>query len=227
MSGLFCPIYRYEIDDWSDKKEDLQKVLPPLEDSFPNEGDEKYLDGSIYTDYYENTKSVHLPKYSALLLDIISPYLKDFSETSDFKKENPKIKKKPRDVKISSMWWQTAFQGQGHSVHNHGGIGWSSIVYVDYDKKYHAPTKLHTLYPDPWTGLSQFFYPPVEEGVLIIFPAYINHEALPNSSNKRRTIISFNIQGDIPKTKMLVGEKYPWAIDYQLNLDKKVVSEST
>ena len=62
---------------------------------------------------------------------------------------------------------------------------------------------------------------------MIIFPAYINHEALPNPSNKRRTIISFNIQGDIPKTKMLVGEKYPWAIDYQLNLDKKVVSKST
>jgi ectoine hydroxylase-related dioxygenase (phytanoyl-CoA dioxygenase family) len=43
-------------------------------------------------------------------------------------------------------------------------------------------------------GQYETYEPKVKEGDLIIFPSTIQHEASTNMSNKRRTIISFNLK---------------------------------
>ena len=36
---------------------------------------------------------------------------------------------------------------------------------------------------------------------MVIFPSTIMHEASPNRSNKRRTIVSYNLRGHVDKVK--------------------------
>ena len=54
---------------------------------------------------------------------------------------------------------------------------------------------------DTWTGDMQFYTPNVREGDMILFPSYIMHQALPNKSEKRRTVISYNLRGYIEGVK--------------------------
>ena len=43
-------------------------------------------------------------------------------------------------------------------------------------------------------GQYETYVPKVKEGDLILFPSMIQHEASSNMSDKRRTIISFNLK---------------------------------
>ena len=90
------------------------------------------------------------------------------------------------------MWFQTALKGMKHTCHNHG-LGWSAIIYVDFDANYHTATKFYSPFPNPFNGSVESYIPTIEEGTLLIFPSNIVHEALPNTSDLPRSIISFNL----------------------------------
>tara|TARA_B100001029_G_C14824797_1_gene319683 strand:- start:43 stop:624 length:582 start_codon:yes stop_codon:yes gene_type:complete len=188
ITGTSLPFFCYRVDNWNDKKQSLLDILPQEE--------EKYLesDKSLYTDYYENKKSKFLPEYANFFFDLIKSDLILFALNNGRKYE---------DLKISNMWWQSSFKTQRHSVHNHGGTGWSCVFYVNFNPKIHLPTKFYTHYSDPWTGTSSEWFPPnIQEGDFIIFPSYLNHESLPNQSDIKRTIISFNILGNNGITRL-------------------------
>lgn len=96
-----------------------------------------------------------------------------------------------------------------HGVHNHGHSGWSAVLYVEFDPEYHTATKFYSPFNNPWSGRLQTFIPPVNEGDLVIFPATISHEALPNESERLRTIISFNLRGKVDKVKKTMWDGDP------------------
>ena len=197
IDGTSLPFFHYRIDGWVNIKPSLVDVLPKIDDLYLEP------DKSIYTDFYENIKSSYLPVYARTVLDIIKPYLADFVIKSR-EKTQISVERKAiavEDLQFSSMWWQTAFKAQRHPVHNHGGTGWRSVLYVDFDREVHFPTKFYTNYADPWTGVSSEWYPPVQEGDMIIFPAYLKHESPPNESDKKRTIVSYNILGENGRVK--------------------------
>ena len=81
-------------------------------------------------------------------------------------------------------------------LHNHGNIGWSSVFYINFDPKIHTSTKFLSPF-NSGSGIGnilQWYQPDVKEGDFIIFNSDIPHEALPNESDKKRTIISMNFQ---------------------------------
>ena len=45
------------------------------------------------------------------------------------------------------------------------------------------------------------YTPPIREGDMIIFPSTLAHEAPPNKSDTRRTIVSYNMQGHVERIK--------------------------
>ena len=178
IDGLTLPFYHYKSDNWTEEKKVLISILPKEDESFLKE------DKSIYTDFYQNAKTTTPPDYFQTVLSILTPRFKNFVSNYKLSIQN---------LNVVSMWWQTAYKSQRHSVHNHGGLGWSSILYVNFDSEIHSATTFYTHYADPWTGLSSSWSPNIEEGDLIIFPSYLNHESSPNTSDKKRTIISFNL----------------------------------
>ena len=175
------PMIHYAIEDWRNAKERITQALPQIS--------EEMLDsnGEIYTDFFDEQFKHCLPPYGETVIDILLPYLKDFTGKTR--------------CEFTDMWFQTAKRGMSHGVHNHGASGWSSILYVYFNYTVHAATRFYSPFKNPWNGNLEDYQPPVREGDLVIFPASIAHEALKNDSDIPRTIISFNLRGKVDYVK--------------------------
>lgn len=183
------PMVRYSIHNWKENKQRILKALPEISDEHLKSN------GDTYTDFFECAKNKDLPPYSEVVIDIIKPYLADFSDE--------------RRVEFSDMWFQTYLQGNNHGPHNHGHSGWSSVIYVEFNPKFHTPTKFISPFNNPWNGNLVEFMPEVQEGDMIIFPSTITHEAETNKSDVRRTIISYNLRGHVDYVKYSMWEGDP------------------
>jgi hypothetical protein len=95
---------------------------------------------------------------------------------------------------IRNSWIEVASKGMDHQVHNHGGLGLSAIVYLDYNPKYHSPTGFISLTNHFDTGTSSLYFPnDIDDGSLVVFPSVVNHFSKRNDSDVPRTILSFNM----------------------------------
>lgn len=189
IHSLFSiPIAHYEIQNWKQNKERIMNALP----IFGQEHLES--NGEQYTDFFHQDEDL-LPAYADTVIDIIEPHLADFTGQ--------------RRTEFTDMWCQTSYKGQTHSLHNHGHSGWSAVIYVDFNPILHKPTQFTSPFNNPWSGRLQTFIPPINEGDMIIFPATVAHEALPNESDTPRTIVSFNLRGKVDKVKKTMWDGDP------------------
>ena len=167
---LTIPFYHYKLNNWREKKEQLLDIVSNL--SFKS--NDKISD--LYTTYG------------------------DVNQTSSkaFKILEDDIRKFTTEVKYSGeigadVWFQKYYENQFHSPHNHGAIGYSSVLYINFDKRIHKATRFLAPFNNP-EGNEIEFVPDVDEGSFIFFPSYLNHYALPNKSDKIRIIMSMNIR---------------------------------
>ena len=189
IHSLFSiPIAHYEIENWRTNKERIMNALPQF--------GQEHIDSNLeqYTDFFHQDEQL-LPAYADTVIAIIEPYLADFTER--------------RRIEFTDMWAQTSYKSQRHSLHNHGHSGWSAVIYVDFDPQVHTATQFISPFNNPWSGRLQTFQPPVKEGDMVIFPATVAHEALPNESDKPRTIVSFNLRGKVDRVKKTMWEGDP------------------
>lgn len=180
-SMFSVPIIHYRVENWEVNKKRIMDALPGISQGMYDDN------GQMYTDFFNEQHQKDLPPYSDVVLELISPMLHDFASGSR--------------VEITDMWFQTSHQGMSHGIHNHGATGWSSVIYVDFDKEKHDPTVFYSPFDNFWNGSIQSYVPPVEEGDMIIFPACIKHEAVPNKTDTPRTIISYNLRGKVDYVK--------------------------
>ena len=138
-------------------------ILSQLEDKFTDYGD------------YES------PPYERVVSECIRNELMDFSSYLDF------------PLVIMNMWYERSKQSHRHPVHNHGGAGFSAVMYVEFNPEVHQPTVFYCPYGNPFTGALMSYQPNVKEGDIVFFPSSFSHEACPNESDEVRTIISFNM----------------------------------
>lgn len=178
------PLYKFSIPNWEEEKKELLEALP-----------EEKICEDICTDFFENSNQRKLPSYTDLVLDIVYPSIQTLQSTLG-RGPDGQLLTQGGWMGLDNMWYQTEYKGQKHELHNHGTIGWSSILYVNYNPKVHSATR----FLSPFTcgagigGMLQRYQPDIKEGDLIIFDSNIMHEALPNESDEKRTIISFNFQ---------------------------------
>ena len=93
----------------------------------------------------------------------------------------------------AEIWFQKYYENQFHTPHTHGTIGYSSVLYINFDKRIHKGTRFLAPFNNP-EGNEIEFAPDVDEGSFIFFPSYLNHYALPNKSDAIRIIMSMNIR---------------------------------
>ena len=73
-------------------------------------------------------------------------------------------------------------------------MGFSAVCFVEYDQEVHTPTQFIAPFNDFMQGNTLQYSPScVMEGTLLIFPSVIHHFTLPNTSDKRRIALSFNL----------------------------------
>jgi len=187
------PIIHYEIENWEFNKKRILDALPP---ECPEHADPQ--DHGLYTDFFLTAAEgvTEMPSYSKTVIDIIKPYLADFSGE--------------RRIEFTDMWYQKYYKGVQHSYHNHGHSGWSSVIFVEFDPELHEATQFISPFNNIWNGNLEIFQPPVKEGDMILFPSTIAHEAPPNRSDTRRTIVSYNLRGHTDTVKATLWEGLPF-----------------
>lgn len=116
-------------------------------------------------------------------------------------------------VAIEGMWFQISRGGAFHDVHTHGNCSWSGVYCVQVD-----PPERRARHP-AWgahNGVTRFYGPRFERlggahmdagnaylqsahvdvepvpGQLVVFPAWLPHQAMPYDGDAERIIISFN-----------------------------------
>lgn len=129
-------------------------------------------------------------------------------------------RKQKIDIGFTGCWFQIT-NGHGfHETHIHGNCSWSSVYYVQAgdptpDGKPQGATRFYGPYMDAGAGghgdagnlylQAAHWDSPAENGVLVLFPPWLKHTALPYAGDRDRVIISFNAavyaQG---------GQQYSW-----------------
>lgn len=168
---FFVPIYRYEVEDWSRKKKALYKKIERK--NFEKKGLQHF-----YTDRQKDGRS----------------YALDFDHLFSDELNQFKTEANIEEIKITDIWTIKYKKEDYQTVHNHRSYGYSGLLYVDYDEKYHKPTVFVGPWNDPVSDTTQLsFAPDAKEGVMYIFPSVLLHYAQSNSSGKERVITSWDM----------------------------------
>ena len=181
---FYLSFYTFSIPDWKNKKKIILDSLPDFKkyklEKSKNSG---HGDNNHYTDYFENLKEP--PEYASTILDCVDDEVKSFCASTQ------------EGWNLNAIWFQSYEKYNNFKVHNHGIGGWSAVLYVEFDDEEHSATTFYSPHMSnnrSMLGQYETYEPKVKEGDLIIFPSIIQHEASTNMSNKRRTIISFNLK---------------------------------
>ena len=167
---LTIPFYHYKLNNWKEKKEQLLDIASNLLFKTNDEISD------LYTTYGDVNQT------SARVFDILENDIRKFTAEVKYSGEIG-----------ADVWFQKYNENQFHSPHNHGAIGYSSILYIKFNKKVHKGTRFLAPFNSP-EGNEVDFAPDVDEGSFIFFPAYLKHYALPNKSEDVRIIMSMNIR---------------------------------
>jgi hypothetical protein len=151
-----------------EKHKKLKNKLLKLIDKMPN----KSADTVSKTDF---NLSENYPKfYREMFYKMINPYL---LKTMDFLKAKTFI--------MHNLWFQQYKKNSKHGWHVHPGANYTSIYYLELPEK-DKKTIIFDVVSNKFIDID------IEEGDLIMFPAYLHHGSPLIDSNKRKTIISFN-----------------------------------
>lgn len=88
------------------------------------------------------------------------------------------------DLTLGNYWFQQYENGDYHGWHNHFDTYYSSVYYVELPKDSVKTT---------FKVIDNEYEFEVSEGDILSFPSHLYHESKVNKSNKRKTIISFNL----------------------------------
>lgn len=113
-------------------------------------------------------------------------------------------------VNIHESWFHITNDGGFHDAHGHPNCSWCGIYYLQLGdsgsnngkgapngaNRFYLPLSMGGYFSDygnSYLGRC-LLDPPLEEGMLLLFPSYLLHSALPYSGGKDRIIIAFNSQ---------------------------------
>ena len=107
------------------------------------------------------------------------------------------------NIEIHESWCHITRDGGYHDMHTHPGSSWSAIYYLDTGdmdaasknglNRFFCP--YNNMYIDAgtaWTSRNTSIDITAQEGMLIVFPSFIQHNALTYRGEKERYIISVN-----------------------------------
>ena len=166
---FITPLFSYKVENWNEKKRKLLKLVES--ENLERSKAQSFLsDRGINKDYTEN------------LLEILN------TEFNSFLKELG-----AREIDLHTAWTVKYEQGDFHPPHSHSSVGYSGIIYLDYDKDYHTPTYFIDPIIDPVYDKTNILAPQVDEGVMHVVPSNVLHFTYPNTSDKIRQIIGFDL----------------------------------
>jgi ectoine hydroxylase-related dioxygenase (phytanoyl-CoA dioxygenase family) len=172
ISLFSIPLVKFSIEKWQVKKKELIDLKEKIKDLFGRHQ-------ADYTDTnYHQDSHILIEPITKILSEELSLFLSAISLKS---------------CSIKEAWYEQASHNDFHEVHSHGSIGYSSVCYIEFDKKEHTGTKFLCPFENFLTGSCMTGEVNVDEGDIIFFPSSLVHYTIPNKSNKERLVLSFNL----------------------------------
>tara|TARA_R110000822_G_scaffold114189_4_gene245645 strand:- start:356 stop:931 length:576 start_codon:yes stop_codon:yes gene_type:complete len=179
------PIYQNFIDRESFNiiKEDTYKFIQKNQDLFES----IWLCPTKTTQHHPLNKNIK----SRVLNNQIKIYVENYYKAWDFNESC--------NLKISEIWVNIAKTNDYQEEHNHNSNLFSGVVYINTnefsgDFNFINPLSAEgSLMGNPnKCGFMSSIKP--QNGMILLFPSWFNHRALPNNSDEDRISISFNIK---------------------------------
>ncbi len=112
------------------------------------------------------------------------------------------------EIRFSDSWYHITTQGGFHDAHWHNDCSWCGIFYVELGEyqinanatpnggsRFYCPIGQGGAYKDAGNRyLHPHYDPPLQEGLLFIFPSHLLHSGLPYFGLSDRIVIAFNAQ---------------------------------
>ena len=160
-------VYQYNVADWDNKKSKIKEVI--------KQGRFRRSD-RFYSDRGQNY------------------YLEDFKEIFESELAQFKDDIGVNEFELTSVWCVKYDKGDWHVPHNHSSTGFSGVLYLDYDEDEHTGTYYLNPITNPITDETDIGCPYAYEGSITIVPSSMLHFTHPNTSDKVRSIIGFDIK---------------------------------
>lgn len=99
-------------------------------------------------------------------------------------------------TKLQDIWAQQYIGQAGFTTHRHQPVGYSCVLYAEFDPEVHWATTLFRPFLDPndQVNSNDCYTPKIKEGNIIVFPSWMLHQATPSDSLVPRTIVAFNLE---------------------------------
>ena len=121
---------------------------------------------------------------------------------------------RPQDLEIefADSWYHITNDGGFHDAHVHHGCSWCGIFYLEVGasglrtgksapnggSRFYCPFNLGGNYRDFGNKyLNASVDPPIENGLLLLFPSYLMHSGLPYQGEQDRVVIAFNAKSHV------------------------------
>jgi uncharacterized protein (TIGR02466 family) len=124
----------------------------------------------------------------------------------------PKVPPGKIRVEVPDSWFHITNGGGHHDAHYHGGCSWCGIYYLQAGEsaaaaggapngvnRFYSPLGrggAHADYGNAYLGAVYVDVPP-QDGLLLLFPSYLLHSALPYRGATDRVVISFNSRATV------------------------------
>jgi uncharacterized protein (TIGR02466 family) len=175
---------------------DLQKNI----DSWADEKSEGGISRAVKKNLYESTFDF-LQQDEECVSALEQFALYTLSEICKDLNQNTWKKNDAFQIEIVESWFHITKNNGYHDVHSHPMSSWSGIYYLDIGdstvvtssgiNRFYAPFK--TDYLDRGNEfLTNIWDLEPKNGMLVLFPSYLNHSALPYSGKTPRYVIAFN-----------------------------------
>lgn len=165
---FYIPMLHVRVQNWAEKKQRLREM---------NEKVKMEHRDTVWTNYYDDKLLLNQE-----VVDVLTDEILKFHAFFGF-----------TETQVVSSWFEKAEKNSSHCPHTHGSTGYSSVCYVEYDKQYHTPTEFTCPFLNFLDGNVLSYTPTVDEGSIIFFPSSVIHRTIPNTSDKERLVLSFNI----------------------------------
>ena len=139
MPMFASPLFVFPIENWSKHRKSILNLLPKIEP----------LNG-ISTDRTARGLKKELPHYKDVVLGIVEEQLEEFSKVVWQSKGVAEVKE--TQIGITEMWYRTDTAEAQYTLDNEGTVGWTAILYVDFDREIHYPTHFVAPMPRPDDG---------------------------------------------------------------------------
>ena len=185
------PVFKYKVKDYSNHNKLLEKYIYQLQKEDPK-GQQRSNLGGWHSPFFDLNNSTSV---GYKFLATLQPYIVDVFKSYGWSYNSQK-------VFYSGMWAIINKKGNSNNEHIHPNSNLSAAYYVK------APEKSGDFLVNNPHSMSRNIFPEresptelnrliakhkVEEGDLLIFPAYLPHQVLPNESDEDRIVISFNL----------------------------------